>query len=116
MLSPNKTVYALCNRKAFFFLLLTGNTSLLYADINDYFVRRLVLYESDCRLDTLAREKTNNQQARFFVTCQNISFYPDGIDITCSNEDDETSCEIKTNSRKFNSLDVLYRDRNKRSE
>ena len=92
-------------------LLLSSLNTTLHAEINDYFIRRLVLYESDCELATIMRKDIVKDEEKFYVTCKNVSFYPDGVDIHCSSDTDETSCVIKTESRKFNSLDILHRDR-----
>lgn len=82
------------------------------AEINEGFMRRLILYKSDCKLDTLSHEVVTEGKVNFFATCENLSFYPDGVNIHCSSDTDETSCKIMTESRTFKELDILHRDRN----
>ena len=87
----------------FFFL-----TSSSEAQINDYQIRRLILYKTDCRIDSLARQTVSADTVDFLVTCQNLSFYPDGVLVHCSDAEVETSCMVKTESRSFD-LERLQR-------
>ena len=77
-------------------------TSSSKAEINDYQIRRLVLYKTDCKLDSLSREITAENSIEFLAVCQNLSFYPEGVKIDCADMEDETSCEVKTKSKTFN--------------
>ncbi|MCG8324924.1 MAG: hypothetical protein MI673_05360 [Thiotrichales bacterium] len=91
-------------------------TTNLPAEINDYFIRRMILYESDCTLDELERTRTKKGGLDFHATCKNVSFYPNGLQVHCDNEDDETTCQVLTESREFNSLDILQRSRSNATE
>ena len=78
------------------------------AEINDYQIRRLILYQTDCRLDELARQPAGGG-LNFLATCQNLSFYPEGVLIECGDGDDETTCKVKTESRSFD-LKMMQQD------
>ena len=71
------------------------------AEINDYQIRRLILYQTGCKLDSLARQPVSGGAVNFLVACRNLSFYPEGVLIQCADGDDETTCKVKTESRSF---------------
>ena len=71
------------------------------AEINDYQIRRLILYQTGCKLDSLARQPVAGGAVNFLISCRNLSFYPEGVLIRCADGDDETTCEVKTESRSF---------------
>ena len=71
------------------------------AEINDYQIRRLILYQTGCKLDSLVRQPVSGGAVNFLVSCQNLSFYPEGVLIQCADGDDETTCKVKTESRSF---------------
>ena len=79
------------------------------AEINDYQIRRLILYQTGCKLDSVARRPGAGGALNFLVACQNLSFYPDGVLIECGDGDDETTCKVRTQSRSFD-LKMLQRD------
>ena len=79
------------------------------AEINDYQIRRLILYQTGCKLDSVARQPTAGGALNFLVACQNLSFYPDGVLIECGDGDDETTCKVQTESRSFD-LKMLQQD------
>ena len=71
------------------------------AEINDYQIRRLILYQTGCKLDSVARQPIAGGALNFLVACRNLSFYPEGVLIQCADGDDETTCKVKTESRSF---------------
>ena len=79
------------------------------AGINDYQIRRLILYQTGCKLDSVARRPAAGGALNFLVACQNLSFYPDGVLIECDDGDDATTCKVRTQSRSFD-LKMLQRD------
>ena len=79
------------------------------AEINDYQIRRLILYQTGCKLDSLARQPIAGGALNFLVACQNLSFYPDGVLIECGDGDDASTCKVRTQSRSFD-LKMLQRD------
>ncbi len=81
------------------------------AQINDYQIRRLILYKTDCKLDSLSRQPVSDGSVNFLINCENLSFYPDGVLVHCSDEDDETSCNVKTESQSFD-LKLLQQEKN----
>ena len=79
------------------------------AEINDYQIRRLILYQTGCKLDSVARRPIAGGALNFLVACQNLSFYPDGVLIECGDGDDASTCKVQTQSRSFD-LKMLQRD------
>lgn len=94
----------------------------VFAEIKDYQIRRLVLFKSDCKLDNLARKPQKNGGVAFHATCKNLSFYPDGLHITCKDPDLETSCKIVTEKKEIDleflkkSVNTDYEQDNNKSE
>ena len=80
----------------------------VHAGIQTYQIRRLVLYQTDCRPDSIEETTGQSDDARTFkVTCSDPTFYPDGIGIRCADADDERSCRILTVRRSFDRLQLM---------
>ena len=77
------------------------------AEIKDYMIRRMLILKTECKLDELKRSEPKEGGFNFLASCKNVSFYPDGVKITCSDKDLETSCKIKTKAKKFDDLNLL---------
>lgn len=90
-------------------LLFIPGLAAVQAEINDYQIRRLILYQTGCKLDSLARRPIAGGALNFLVACQNLSFYPDGVLIECGDGDDASTCKVRTKSRSFD-LKMLQRD------
>lgn len=91
-------------------LMLTGialKPTAAHAEILEYQIRRLILLNSSCIIVKLARKTDKAQGYIYKGSCDNSSFYPDGIMVHCPLKDDETSCEIKTKSLKFDMLEAM---------
>lgn len=41
---------------------------------------------------------------RFFASCENVSHYPEGVEILCPDTEDERECTIVTQKREFRHL------------
>jgi hypothetical protein len=78
-----------------------------HAAVQDYQVIRLVAMKSDCIKNDLLRTERSDGSIEFFISCKNLSHYPDGLQVTCSNVEDERSCKIKTEAKQFNNLKLL---------
>jgi hypothetical protein len=79
------------------------------AEVLDYQIRRLVLDQTDCGAGQMTRVLDDNGGLRFEVSCNNQTFYPDGIRVQCADADDELTCRITTARRVFDSLDLMRR-------
>lgn len=77
-------------------LLIMLAASYAHAEIKDYEIRRLIIYQTECTLDDISRKSTDDGGVDFLATCQNQAFYPDGLLISCSDSDDTSSCAVKT--------------------
>lgn len=76
--------------------------SSILAQINDYQIRRLILYQSECQWDDIDNKQVVEDGVNYTISCQNVSFYPEGVLVHCSDIDDETTCRIKTKKKSFN--------------
>lgn len=81
-----------------------------HAEIQEYQIRRLVLLKSECRIQKITRFEAKGGYD-YQVECENVTFYPDGLKVSCSNPELETSCKIQTSSKKFD-LEYLKRSVN----
>ncbi|GJM00099.1 MAG: hypothetical protein DHS20C07_17780 [Methyloligella sp.] len=81
--------------------------SIAKAEIQEYLIRRMILLQTKCDLVDVKKEEPKQGGFKFQASCENVSFYPDGVIITCSDKDRETSCEIKTKIKKFENLNLL---------
>lgn len=97
---------------AMVFLINSIMPSIGQARILDYQIRRLVLLKTKCVLISIEKNLSPESSLSFLVKCENVSFYPKGIKVICSDPDLETSCEIKTAIKKFKNLNLLKRSVN----
>jgi hypothetical protein len=81
--------------------------SMAKAEIKDYMIRRMLVLKTECKLDELKRSEPKEGGFKYLAICENVSFYPDGVTINCSDKDLETSCKIKTKAKKFDDLNLL---------
>ena len=77
------------------------------AEIKDYMIRRMLILKTECKLDELKRSEPSEGGFKYLAICENVAFYPDGVKITCSDKDLETSCKINTKAKKFDRLNLL---------
>lgn len=78
------------------------------AEIKDYQIARMLNFRTECHLHALTRlPPQDGEVERFAGECGNRTFYPDGIEISCPEADDEWACRILTRKRSFENLDML---------
>lgn len=78
------------------------------AEIHDYMIRRLLYLDTSCGVDQLERLPPPTEATRRFkALCRNVSAYPDGIFVTCSNIADDRSCMIETAPKTFDGLKLM---------
>ncbi|KAB2941935.1 MAG: hypothetical protein K8F92_18580 [Hyphomicrobium sp.] len=80
------------------------------AEIQDYMIRRLVTLETGCGIESIVRLASKPNARRFKATCLNVSSYPDGLTIACSDIDDDRSCVVETKEQEFKALRLLQPD------
>lgn len=89
-----------------FTVLTTGRAG---AEIHDYMILRLLYLHSSCGTLTIERVASEAPQTRFKATCKNVSAYPDGLTVLCTDPDDDRHCRIETPAKSFDHLDLLRR-------
>jgi predicted NAD/FAD-binding protein len=77
------------------------------AAVQDYQVIRLIMMKSECVQDQLTRTDKSDGSIEFLAHCKNLSHYPDGLHVVCSDGEDERSCKVQTQAKQFNSLKLL---------
>ncbi|MDJ0514050.1 MAG: hypothetical protein QNJ62_11470 [Methyloceanibacter sp.] len=83
--------------------------SIAQAELKDYQIARLIMLKSGCQLSVLLRSVKADGSVAFTGKCKNATHYPDLIIVFCPDLDsnDERSCEIKTNKKSFDNLQLL---------
>ncbi|MGU3539810.1 hypothetical protein [Methylobacterium sp. A54F] len=77
--------------------------------IKEYQVRRLLMLRTECTVSALQADALADGTSRFLATCENLSHYPDGVEIRCPNTEDDRDCRILTAKREFPHLRALQR-------
>lgn len=80
------------------------------AEIQDYMIRRLVNLRTRCGIESLQRLESGSSDRRFKVICRDVSHYPDGLIVACSDIDDDRSCIVETREKVFDMLELLQPD------
>ena len=91
----------------FLTLLASFQSGRVNAAILDYQIVRLISMDSDCRNDELKRVEEKDGTLTFLVSCTNVSHYPNGVKVQCTDVDNERSCKIMTQAREFEHLNLL---------
>jgi hypothetical protein len=73
----------------------------------EYQIRRLVYLKTSCGLESLVALETSSGRERFEATCNNISAYPNGLEIICTDPVDDRSCMITTRAVRFDQLQLM---------
>jgi hypothetical protein len=79
------------------------------AEIHDYMILRLLYLHSTCGTLSLERIDVPAPQSRFKATCKDVTTFPDGLTVLCTDPDDDRSCRIETAPTTFDNLDLLQR-------
>lgn len=90
-------------------MILAATVSPALSEIHDYMVLRLVYLNTSCGTLSMERLQVPAPHARFKVTCKDVTAYPDGLTIYCTDPDDDRLCRIETPAKQFDSLDLLRR-------
>lgn len=78
------------------------------AEIKDYQIARMLNFRTDCGLTALKRvTPAEGEVERFVGECANRTFYPDGVEIGCPEENDEWACKVLTIKKSFDNLEML---------
>lgn len=89
--------------------LFAGATPQRNPEIKDEEIKRYVYLKTNCGLNELVRLNPGGQPLRFHIDCKNVSNWPEGMDITCAEPDDDRTCRVTTVEKHFKYLDVLRR-------
>lgn len=73
----------------------------------EYQIRRLIYLNTGCGLDHLSTIESQPGQEKFRATCKNLSAYPDGLEIVCTDPFDDRSCRIMTHAKRFDQLELM---------
>lgn len=82
------------------------------AEVKEYQIRRMLMLKTECTvtgLDTARIADDPRLRERFLATCDNVSHYPDGVEIVCPDTEDERDCTLLTAKREFPHLRLLAR-------
>lgn len=78
------------------------------AEIHDYMILRLLYLHTSCGTQSLERiEAERPDWRRFKAECRNVSAYPHGISVLCTDPDDDRLCKVETEKKSFDSLELL---------
>ena len=88
----------------------------LNAAILEYQIRRLIIIKTECQIIRVTKSENKDGSLTYHTKCENVSFYPDGVKINCTDPDLETSCKILTKKKRFDNLDLLKRSVNDKHE
>jgi hypothetical protein len=88
--------------------LAAGHAGAAHAEIHDYMILRLLYLGTSCGVQKLDRlEAAKPEWRRFKAECRDVSSYPHGIFVTCTDLDDDRHCRIETEAKAFDSLELL---------
>jgi len=59
----------------------------LNAAILEYQIRRLILFKTGCQIVSVTRTENKDGSLIYLTKCENVSFYPDGVKIICTDPD-----------------------------
>jgi hypothetical protein len=94
-------------RLGIFFAVACAVSSNVFAETAEYQIRRLVYLGSSCGIESLARSSALPGHERFKVMCRNVSAYPNGLEVVCTDPADDRSCRIVTPAATFDQLELL---------
>lgn len=83
-----------------------GLPSTSFAEVKEYQIRRMLMLKTECMVTGLEISVKEGRD-RFFASCENVSHYPDGVEILCPDTEDERDCRIATSKKEFRSLELL---------
>lgn len=77
------------------------------AAIQEYQIVRLISYGSSCQPASLEDRSAATGPLHFHARCDDTVAFPDGMDVRCEHRDDERSCTLQTEARRFDQLRLL---------
>jgi hypothetical protein len=90
-------------------MLFSATATPALAEIHDYMILRLLYLHTSCGTLSLERIDAPAPHTRFKATCKDVSGYPDGLTVLCTDPDDDRACRVETKTKKFEHLDLLRR-------
>jgi hypothetical protein len=90
------------------FAMLAGLVTPVHSEIHDYMILRLLYLGTSCGVQKLERlDAERPEWRRFKAECRDVSAYPHGLLVTCTDPDDDRHCTIETQPNEFDSLELL---------
>lgn len=77
------------------------------AETAEYQIRRLIYLTTSCGVESLVTLDSSPGNERFKAMCKNVSAYPSGLEVVCTDPSDDRSCRIITPAVKFDQLELL---------
>lgn len=77
------------------------------ATTHEYQVRRLIYLATTCGAQSFEVLEAKPGHERFRLTCKNTSAFPDGVDVLCTDPDDDRSCVVQTRPTSFDQLELM---------
>ena len=96
-------------RAVCFILMVTMAADRATSEIHDYMILRLLYLNTSCGTLSLERIEVTPPLSRFKATCKNVSAFPDGLTVLCTDPDDDRECRVETPEKTFDHLDLLRR-------
>lgn len=87
--------------------LLAGTAPQARASVQDYQIRRLLSEKSECRPVSLTLRPESGAGLHYHVDCGESALYPDGVEVACTDRQDERSCRILTSAKSFKTPNLL---------
>lgn len=78
------------------------------SEIHDYMILRMLYLGTTCGVQKLERLDAGRPDwRRFKAECRDVSSYPHGLFVICTDPDDDRHCRAETTAREFDSLELL---------
>lgn len=106
-----------------FGLAFSGPVDTARGEIKEYQIRRMLMLKTECGVSGLDISKMTGSVTsgappavgsqddrytdRFRATCENVAYYPDGVEIVCPDTEDEQDCRLLTRKREFPHLKLF---------
>ncbi|MDH4981033.1 hypothetical protein [Hyphomicrobium sp. D-2] len=99
---------AMCSAMVALALGASAANSSARAEIKDYMILRLLYLDTSCGVDHLELlEPDADGNQRFYAKCRNVGSYPDGLEVLCTDPDDDRACKVTTPEKTFKHLELL---------
>ena len=77
------------------------------ADVKDYEVIRYLYLKPTCGRSTITKIEKLDAALRFHAECQDLTSFPDGAVVLCSDPSDDRSCKLESAPQQFKDLNLM---------